>query len=357
VADFWLTYAKLITPRGIISGAAEVSQGRIAAIRRSAPRGARTINVHGGYLAPGFIDLHVWGPPEIVSRDAAHAGTTAFLTTLGPEPPRELLQDVIERAGAQSRDGAACLGIHLEGPFVNPARGGALPRRGMRRPTVQELQRLAHASRGRLRIITIAPELRGADTAIRWCRRHGIVVSLGHSTADAKTALAAVEVGASSVTHVFNGMPPFHHRTPSLLDVALTDPRLTTMVIADGLHVNATGLRLLVRMKDVEKVALVTDSIARQGRDVVLCEGAYYTRRGVLAGSHLTMSEAVRHMVELAGVSLAEAVRMASEVPARLLGLRSRGRLAVGQRADLVAFDRRFRVLLTIVGGRIAYRR
>lgn len=357
MADFWLTHAKLVTPRGITSGVVKVSQGRIAAIRRSVPRGARTVSVHGSYLAPGFIDLHVWGPPETVSRDAVRAGTTAFLTTLGPESPRELLRHAAERAAADPREGAACAGLHLEGPFVNPARGGALPKRWMRVPTATELNRLARAALGQLKVITIAPELRGANKAIRWCRRRGVVASLGHSDAGARTAQDAVAHGARAVTHVFNGMRPLHHRHGALIDVALTDPRLTTMVIADGVHVSPEALRLLVRAKTASRIVLVTDSIRRQGWDVAARRGAYYTRHGILAGSQLTMIDAVKRMAIGCGVPLADAVRMASEVPARLLGLRSRGRLAVGQRADLVAFDRRFRVLLTIVGGCIAYQR
>ena len=159
------------------------------------------------------------------------------------------------------------------------------------------------------------------------------------------------------MTHVYNGMRPLHHRRPVLLDIALTDPRLTAMVIFDGVHVSPHAFRRLVRAKGAERVALVTDSIRYAGWDVMKRRGAYYTRAGVLAGSDLTMIEAVSNAVLIGGASLAEAVRMASEVPARLLGLRDRGRLAAGARADLVAFDRRFRVLLTIVGGNVAYER
>ena len=355
--DFWLTHGKLITPRGIVSGAVKVSQGRIAAIRTVVPRGARSINLRGAYLAPGFIDLHVWGPPQTVSQEAVKAGTTTFLTTLGPESPAPLRAHTAERSALRQWPGAECAGVHLEGPFVNPQRAGALPKRAMRAPTVRELARLARAARGRLKLLTLAPELRGAKAAIRWCARHGIAVSLGHSVADAARARDAVEAGASAVTHVFNGMPPLHHRQPSLLDVALTDPRLTTMVIADGVHVGASSLRLLAAVKGAAKIALVTDSIRYQGWDVVARHGAYYTRNGTLAGGRLTMIEAVRHMVELAGVSLGEAVGMATAVPARLLGLASRGVLAVGRRADLVAFDTKFCVLLTMVGGRVVYQR
>ena len=299
--------------------------------------------------------MHVWGEPHIVSQDAARSGATAFLTTLGPESSPRLLSDVEVRARVGHVDGAECLGIHLEGPFVNPARGGALPRRGMRRPTVGELERLVRAAQGRLRLITIAPELPGAIEAIRWCRRRGIVASLGHSIANAAVAERAADAGARAVTHIFNGMPPLHHRRAGLLDVALTDGRLMTMVIADGVHVGASAFRLLVSAKGCERVALVTDSIRRQGWPVKARAGAYYLKDGTLAGSALTMIGAVRNAVALGGVSLVDAVRMASEVPARLLGDRSRGVLAVGKRADLVAFDQQLRVVMTMVGGRIVY--
>ena len=350
--DFWLAHGKLVTPRGIVDGAVKISRGRLAAIQPRAPRGATTFSARGGYVAPGFIDLHVWGDPAVVAHEAVRHGTTSFLTSLGPGAPRALLKAVRARA-AQGR----CLGIHLEGPFLNPARGGALPKRWMRRPTVAELSRLAQAAGGFLKLITIAPELRGATEVIRWCARHRVVVSLGHSQATAADALHAIDAGASAVTHVFNGLAPFHHREPGLLDVALTDPRLTAMVILDGVHVSAYAFRLLVRSKGPSGVALVTDSIRHEGWTVTRRRGAYYTAAGVLAGSGLTMMRAVRNAVIAGGVALADAVRMASETPARVLGLRDRGILAPGRRADLVVFDRRFHVLMTMVGGRVVYER
>ena len=334
----------------------QVRRGRIAAIRARAPRGAQTVDLHDAYLAPGFIDLHVWGEPDDVAREAVRHGTTAFLRTLGPDNPKRLLKQLAEAELAPLR-GAQCLGTHLEGPFVNPARGGALPRRGMRHPTLPEIRRLTGAARGRLKLVTIAPELPGAAVAIRWLARHRVCVSLGHSVADEDAARWAVAAGARAVTHVFNGMPRLDPRRPSLLDAALADPRLTGMVIADGLHVGPAALRLLIRAKGPAGVALVTDNVGGAGWDLQRRRGAYYTRSGILAGSGLTMMRAVRNAVALGGASLADAVRMATGVPARLLGLRDRGRLVVGARADLVAFDAKFRVRMTIVGGRIAYQR
>jgi N-acetylglucosamine-6-phosphate deacetylase len=332
--------------------------GRITAIRSKAPRGIKGYDCRGAYLAPGFIDVHVWGDPERVSRDAVRAGTTAFLTTLGPDSSRKLLAQLRKLHVEQRLPGAACLGVHLEGPFVNPARGGALRRRWMRRPTPRELRALANVGAGAVKLVTIAPELHGAIAAIRWCARQGIVVSLGHSDARARTAQQAVGAGARAVTHVFNGMRPLHHRETSLLDVALTERRLTTMVILDGVHVSPAAFRLLVRAKGPEHVALVTDSIRRAGWPVVRRQGAFYTKRGMLAGSDLTMMDAVRNAANFAGLSLGDAVQMATAVPAKLLGLsRTRGALEIGKHADLVAFDRQFRVRLTLVAGRVVYER
>ncbi len=264
------------------------------------------------------------------------------------------MSGVRERATARVQLGAQCLGVHLEGPFVNPRRAGALPTRWMRPPTAAELAALARA--GGVRLVTMAPELPGAARAIAWCRRRGIRVSLGHSVANDREARRAVEAGATAVTHVFNGMPPFHHRRPSLLDVALTEPRLTTMVIADGVHASPSAFRLLVRSKGADQVALVTDSIAAQGGKVVRRRGAFYTRRGTLAGSDLTMLRSVRNAVRWGGVELPDAIRMATEVPARLLGVHGqRGVLRVGARADVVVFDAAFHVRLTMVGGRVVY--
>ena len=355
--DFLLTSGRLVTPQRIIEGALHISRGRIVAIRQRVLRGAKTIDARGCYVAPGFIDLHVWGEPSTLSRELVAHGTTAFLTTLGPESAQRLLQEVAARAKATEPDGAQCVGFHLEGPFLNPARGGALPRRWMRAPSVRELHQLWRASGERLRLVTLAPELPGAREAVRWCRRHRVVASLGHSDADAATAARAVVTGARAVTHVFNGMRLFHHRRPSLLDVALTDPRLTAMAILDGVHVSPSAFRLLVRAKGADHVALVTDSIRHAGWDVVERGGAFVRRDGTLAGSRLTMIEAVRNAVKLGGVALGDAIRMATEIPARLIGDRSRGQLAVGRRADLVVFDEQFRVRLTLVAGRITSQR
>jgi N-acetylglucosamine-6-phosphate deacetylase len=346
----------VITPSGILESAVGSAGGRIRAIRTRAPRGARRISVRGAYVAPGFIDLHVWGDPARLARRLPREGTTAFLATIGPQPQAQLLECVAKRPRLPG-DGARCLGWHLEGPWLNPRRAGALAGRWMRPPRLADVRRVVSAARGAVRLVSLAPEQPRAEEAIRWLRRRGIVVSLGHSIANEADTRRAVEAGASAVTHVFNGMPTLHHRQAGLLSVALTDERLTTMVIADGVHVGEEALRLLLLAKSPLRVALATDSIEDAGWHVRRRGRAFYTRAGVLAGSRLTMMQAVRHMVRCGAASLESAVRMASEVPARLLGSRTRGRLNVGARADLVAFDKNFRALLTIIGGQIAFQR
>ena len=352
-----MTHARLITPDGVREGAIHLARGRIAAIRSRAPRAARRIDVRGASVAPGFIDVHVWGDPEALARRLPAEGTTAFVSTIGPEPSVRLLERVAQ-APRLPDSGARWLGWHLEGPWVNPQRAGALPQRWMRAPALGELARVVARARGAVKLVTLAPERRGTASAVRWLHRRGIVVSLGHSIASEQTAQRAIAAGARAVTHVFNGMPLFHHRVPGLLGAALTDDRLTTMVIADGVHVSPSAFRLLARAKGPERIVLVTDSIAAAPSGARRRGGAFYNRSGVLAGSCLTMVQAVRNAMRWGLVDLPTAARMASTNPANLLGVGRRlGTLEVGKRADLVVLDRQAHVHMTLIDGRVAYKR
>ena len=368
----WLINGKLIAPDGLRAGAVAIRNGRIAAIHRTAPglgraREGQTIDLRGRYLAPGLVDLHVWGDPSTLAREVVAGGCTAFVSAIGPETPEALI-DRLEKIGGRGRGsdraarangdagagGARWLGAHLEGPFVNPAMAGALPKRWMRPPVAKELRQLGrHASR--IRMVTMAPELAGAIPAIRWMRKSGILVSLGHSQADAATTQRAVDAGASIVTHLFNGMRPFHHREPGLVGIALTDPRIHAMVILDGAHIGREAFNVALRCKGANRLILVTDSIRyeHEGRHVDPSSGAYVLDgKSTLAGSRLTMIEAVRRAVEFARIPVSDAIRMASLNPARLVGRAADlGSLEIGKRADLIVFDSKFQLGLTLVGG------
>ena len=355
----WLVGGQLLLPDGVRRGAVAMAGGRIRAIRSAPSRGGRHINVRGAFISPGFVDLHVWGPPTILSRELVKQGTTAFLASLGPSEPERLLSELETLASIRAHvAGARCLGAHLEGPFVNPARGGALPRRSMRPAHPRELRQLARY-RDHIRMMTLAPELPGAIEAIRWCRRNGITASLGHTDADARIAEHAAAAGATAVTHLFNGMRGFHHREPGLLGWALTDPRLQAMVIPDGVHTDPLALRVAAASKGRGGVVLVTDSIQRQSapRYGLKRHEAFYTAEGALAGSALRMNRAVWNAMRFGKLSLSDAVGMASANPARLIGRSDLGRLAPGARADLVILDARLGVRMTIVGGSIVYKR
>jgi len=388
-----LLNARVLTPDEELAGATVVIRhGRIEAVGvgLTPPAGAQTFDLSGLTLAPGFVDIHVHGgggfslisedPDEIRSyaRWAVRRGVTGFLVTLVgaplPQMKRWLAAAVAAGeslpAGQEGVDGSARpLGVHLEGPFVNPARRGALPSEGLRPPDVAEFLALAEAAQGSLKVITLAPELPGAAGIVAAARQRGVVASMGHTDATYEQALEAIEWGVRQATHCFNGMRPFHHRDPGCLGAILSSPKLSAELIADGVHVHPGAMALLLAAKGPQGTILITDGIAAAG----LGDGAYslageaiQVRNGVaslpdgtLAGSVVTMDQAVRNVVSAWGgalVPLAGAVRMASSNPAAALGLAQRlGRIAPGFAADLVALDERLEVAMTLVAGQPAY--
>lgn len=360
------------------------------------------VDARGGHICPGFIDIHVHGGggADVMDGTAAalhtiacvHArhGTTGLLATTMTAPHDELapvvrtVREAVE--GDQSRQrnrgdatarveqgGAArILGLHLEGPYVNPLRAGAQNPQHMRAPSLMELKQLHEAAGHCLRTVTLAPELPGAPEAIDWLTERGIVVSMGHSAATYAEAQQAVAAGATVATHTFNGMNSLHHREPGLLGAVLNDDSVFAELIADGLHVHPAVMRLLYRLKGAARLILVTDCMRARGcgdgeyslGDLVVSVRDNEARLrtdigdapGSLAGSLLTMDTAVRTMVRDVGVSLREAVRMASQTPAAAIGLQeTKGSLEKGKDADVVVLDEALNVQTTVVGGRVVY--
>jgi N-acetylglucosamine-6-phosphate deacetylase len=370
----------VVTPPELVPGGMVVVEGGGITYVGPAISVEGEVRDYGDLLvAPGLIDIHVHGGGghdamgasmkslEGVSTFLAAQGVTSFLATTYTASADETLRAVraIGRAARTGARGARLLGLHAEGPFINPARAGAQSAPDIRPPSLEEASELYDASDGTLRMMTLAPELEGAIPVIGWLADRGVIPSAGHSDATYDEMMTGVEAGVRHASHLFNGMRPFHHREPGVAGAALADERVTVELIADGVHLHPAALVLAVGLKGSRSTALVSDAIAAAGlRDgeyslggqrVEVRGGVCTLESGALAGSTLALNEAVRNMVELVGQPIGEAVMMASSTPAGIIGEARRGRLEPGMDADVVVFDWDFRVLLTMVGGRTVY--
>lgn len=367
---------RLVIDGRLVPGAVVVENGVIKEIQRGEPAAGSlpTEVLSASVIAPGFIDLQVNGGFGFeVGDDAAalrglsaalpRTGVTAYLPTVVSSEPDVYPRVFAAFTSAKGAPGAVPPGLHIEGPFLSPERKGA------HRLSVIE-SAPAHLLDTWLgcpdvRVVTLAPERPGAAERTRRLRERGVVVSLGHTNASYDEFRAGIAAGASLVTHLFSAMSPFHHRTPGAAGAALTDERVSVGIIVDGIHSHPASVRLALKAKGVERILLVTDMIAGAGlgpgtynlggQEVKVDATSARLADGTLAGSVLTMDEAVRNMVNLAEGTVAEACRMASEVPARILGLHAKGRLAPGGDADLVLLDDELRVRATFVAGKAAF--
>jgi N-acetylglucosamine-6-phosphate deacetylase len=326
------------------------------------------------YVAPGFVDVHVhgWGGHDAMgdrtaldgmARRLLRRGVTAFLPTAVTAP----LDDLVAFAGrvrewlpSAPPDGAEPLGFNLEGPFLAHARRGAHDPRHLISPA-EAPQASLEAVVDELRLITVAPELSGALELIRWLRRRGVAASIGHSDASADEARAGFAAGAVSTTHLFNAMGGVDHRAPGVAVAALLEDQAFVELIADGIHVHSALWPLILRLKPADRLLLVSDALPLAGVGdgrgwigglEVEVVGLRATLAGTdtLAGSVIALDTAVRNLVS-SGVSLPMAVAAASRNPLALLGRSDRGRIAVGQRADLVELDEALHVRRVMRGG------
>ncbi len=321
----------------------------------------------GCFLAPGFVDLQVNGSfgvdvasepgrvPEL-SRKLLATGTTSYLPTLISSPLtlyRETLPILARLAREGALDGAEVLGVHLEGPFIDVDKKGAHPADHIIPADVNLLHELLDL--GPVRMLTLAPELESAAELAKTAARRGVVVCTGHSNATFELAYGAFEGEVTGVTHLFNAMSSLHHREPGLPGAVLAHPRVSCGIIADGRHVHPEVVALAFRALGPDRLYLVTDAIVATGmgsgeyplatRRVYLEEGVPKLEDGTLAGSILTMDEALRKVLAFTGCTVPEAVRMAAATPARLIGEGGRkGRLASGYDADVTVLGSEFSV-------------
>jgi N-acetylglucosamine-6-phosphate deacetylase len=331
----------------------------------------------GLLMSPGFIDLQCNGglgidltsEPERMWELAAGLprwGVTAWLPTIVTSPPEIASRALraLNEGPPTGWSGAVPLGLHLEGPFLAPARKGAHAERLLQPPSLAAVE--GWSRQAGVALVTLAPELDGAVEVIGALVERGVVVSMGHSDATAEDAQAGIETGARWVTHLFNAMAPLHHRAPGLAGIALSDERVHAGLIADGIHVHPAVVALAQRALG-ERLTLVTDAVSalgmpagqqRLGRQVVTVgdEGVRLPD-GTLAGSVLSMDQAVRNLGAFTGCPPEVALRAASTAPARVLGDRTRGALANGARADVVLLTEAMEVVVTVIGGELVHDR
>jgi N-acetylglucosamine-6-phosphate deacetylase len=363
---------RILTPQEeLLDNVIVVEGGRITAIGNRdevhIPPGAKDYVAAGMTVVPGFVDVHIHGAgghdvmeatPEAldaITATVARFGTTSIVATTVTAPVDETCRSLEgiaqyvrshEKTEDNTRAAAEIVGVHLEGPFINKARRGVHPPEPIAPPSIEVLEKFRAAAGGLVRIVTVAPEIPGALELIARAVADGLVVALGHTDADYDQARAAIKAGARHAVHVYNAMRPFTHRDPGVIGAVLTDTEVTAEIIADGVHVAAPAIQVLVGTKGFDTVLLVSDGTSATGMrdgnyrlgnfEVTVKGGVCRNSEGKLAGSTLTLDRALRYMVEV-GVPFVDALRMATILPARRLGLAGKkGILAIGGDADLV---------------------
>lgn len=360
-----LTNARVLTEDGFRSDVAVlIESGKIAALvdaGEAAKRANDVRDLHGAYLLPGFIDIQVNGGGGVLfnndtsvealrtmMRGHRRFGTTGMLPTLISDDAKVMADAVAAVRAAIAQNVPGILGIHLEGPYIAPARKGTHNEKKFRVPDAAEIE-MATALDNGVTLVTLAPERVPTDT-IRAFVERGAIVAAGHTAASYEETRAGIEAGISGFTHLYNAMTPLQGREPGVVGAALEDPHAWCGVIVDGVHVHPASLRVALAAKPIGKVILVTDAMPMVGADspsfdlygetITEVDGVVRNAAGSLAGSALDMASAVRNSVHLLGLPLDEAARMASRYPAEFLGIGDRyGRIAPGYQADLVALD------------------
>jgi N-acetylglucosamine-6-phosphate deacetylase len=357
-----LAGARVVLPTGVVDDGRVIVDGtRIAG---SAPSSARTLDLSGHWLVPGFVDLHNHGGggasftsgtvEEVlqgVHTHRLHGTTTLVASTVTGD-----MDGLAQRAGLLSElaEQGDIAGIHFEGPFISPCRKGAHSEELLRDPDPADVRKLIDAARGRASMVTLATELPGGIDSVRLLAEHGVIAAIGHTDATYEQTVEAIDAGATVATHLFNAMPTLGHRTPGPIAALLEDERITVELINDGTHLHPAALQLAFHHAGADRVAFITDAMDAAGfgdgryllgpLEVEVSEGvARLVEGGSIAGSTLTLDRAFQRAVTVDRLPVEDIVAALSANPARLLGLYDTvGSLEPGKDADLVVLDAEF---------------
>lgn len=353
-------------------GRLSIENGRVAAILPAdGPSDVPLPN--GSSVAPGLIDVHTNGAGEalfnrdhgnavpIASHEYARMGSTAFVASVMTAPFESMLHaasSIVDAAHDLEEDeprGARCLGIHFEGPFLNPKFRRVHRNEWLVQASAERAREMIDACHGACLMVTLAPEVDGATDAARVFLEHGVVCSAGHTSARYREGMLAIGLGYRSLTHAFNGMPPLDHRDPSILAAFIQDRRTLVQMIGDGYHVSPVMVDILYRTLG-DRIVLTTDNMPPADENYHVEGGVMRSADGTIAGSALRIDQGVRNYMSYAELSFAQAVVAATHAPAKLLGVeREMGRIAPGMRADLSFWDEDYAIIGTMVGGETVF--
>lgn len=367
---------KVVLREGIVLKNVFIDNDKIVEISDRQPTDEEIIDANGLYVSPGFIDVHTHGRAgsdtmyptfealNTISKAALKTGVTTLLPTTMTMPVDDIANAVLNIVENKDKvEGAQILGTHLEGPFFNKVYKGAQPEECMILPTVDNYLSFVKDYQDVVRKISIAPELEHSIEFIQYLKDKNTVVSLGHTNATYEQAQAAIDAGATSGTHTFNAMTPLTHRAPGVVGAIMINDSVYAELILDGIHVNFAAAKALLRAKGKDKIVLITDSIEAAGlpegtyklgnQPVYVKAGEARLENGALAGSIANMNDCVRNAYQYLGLTLNEAVNLASYNPAQSLGEDLLGEIKEGKYADIIFFDEDIRIQKTMIKGQM----
>lgn len=367
---------KVILHDEIVTKNVFIEGDKVVEISERKPEKEDIIDAKGLYVSPGFIDIHTHGRGgyqvmdstfeslNAISKASLQTGVTSFLVstvTMPIESISHAIENVVKNK--EKVEGAQILGVHMEGPFFSKVYKGAQPEEYMIHPTIQNFVSIVNNNEDIIKKVSLAPELEGATELIPYLFEKGIIVSLGHTNATYQEAQRAIDLGATSATHTYNAMTPLTHREVGVTGTVMINQNVYAELVLDGIHVSYPAAKILLKTKGKDKVVLITDSVETAGLPDGIYESSMGTVRinnhqvrllnGTLAGSQADMNQCVKNVYQHLGLTLNEAVSLASYNPAKSLGIDKMGEIKVGNFADIIFFDDNFQIKQTIVKGKV----